>query len=49
VISDSLADLVWRPRFGDPQVEAGLVQLYQAALTALTGLPQRADGATAEG
>ena len=47
VISDSLADLVWRPRFGDPQVEAGLVQLYQAALTALTGLPQRADGATA--
>jgi uridine phosphorylase len=36
VISDSLADLVWAPRFHDPEVEAGLVGLYQAALTALT-------------
>jgi uridine phosphorylase len=36
VISDSLADLVWNPGFHDPQVEAGLVELYQAAVTALT-------------
>lgn len=40
VISDSLADLVWTPRFGDPQVEAGLVELYQAALTALAEPPR---------
>jgi hypothetical protein len=40
VISDSLADLVWRPRFGEPQVEAGLVQLYQAALTALAAMTE---------
>jgi uridine phosphorylase len=35
VISDSLADLVWNPRFGDPAVQAGLISLYQVALTAL--------------
>ena len=35
VISDSLADQVWNPRFGDPAVQAGLIALYQAALTAL--------------
>jgi hypothetical protein len=40
VISDSLADLVWRPRSGEPQVEAGLVQLYQAALTALAAMTE---------
>jgi uridine phosphorylase len=34
-ISDSLADLVWNPRFHEPQVEAGLVALYGAALRAL--------------
>jgi uridine phosphorylase len=37
VISDSLADLVWTPRFHDPAVEAGLVELYQAAVVALLG------------
>ena len=37
VISDSLADLVWTPRFHDPAVEAGLVDLYQAAVAALVG------------
>ncbi|MGD0063625.1 MAG: nucleoside phosphorylase [Streptosporangiaceae bacterium] len=41
VISDSLAELVWNPRFGDPRVQAGLVELYQAALMALT---ERAEG-----
>jgi uridine phosphorylase len=35
VISDSLADLAWNPRFGDPAVQAGLIGLYQVALTAL--------------
>jgi uridine phosphorylase len=35
VISDSLADLVWNPQFHGPQVEAGLVTLYEAALSAL--------------
>jgi hypothetical protein len=35
VISDSLADLVWNPQFHGPEVEAGLITLYQAALTAL--------------
>ena len=34
-ISDSLADLVWNPRFHDPEVEAGLIALYGAALSAL--------------
>ncbi len=36
VISDSLADLVWNPRFHDPAVQAGLIGLYQAAVSALT-------------
>ena len=36
VISDSLADLVWDPRFHGPEVEAGLFALYQAAVSALT-------------
>ena len=35
VISDSLADQVWNPRFGDPVVQAGLIGLYQAATAAL--------------
>ena len=34
-ISDSLADLVWNPRFHEPEVEAGLIALYGAALDAL--------------
>jgi uridine phosphorylase len=34
-ISDSLADLVWNPRFHEPEVEAGLVALYGAAVNAL--------------
>jgi phosphorylase superfamily protein len=34
-ISDSLADLVWHPRFDSPTVERGLVTLYGAALAAL--------------
>jgi uridine phosphorylase len=34
-ISDSLADLVWNPRFHESEVEAGLVALYGAALAAL--------------
>src|SRR5208282_6161811 len=41
VISDSLAELVWVPRFGAPEVQAGLVALYQAALTVLAS--NRAD------
>ena len=46
VISDSLADQVWSPRFGDPAVQAGLIAVYQAALTALradAGGESRAD------
>ncbi len=35
VISDSLADLVWNPQFEGPDVQAGLVTLYQAAVSAL--------------
>jgi hypothetical protein len=35
VISDSLAEEVWRPGFGDPVVQAGLVRLYQAAVAVL--------------
>jgi uridine phosphorylase len=35
VISDSLADLVWSPRFRDPAVQAGLVALHQAAVATL--------------
>ena len=34
-ISDSLADLVWDPQFHGTEVHAGLITLYQAALTAL--------------
>jgi uridine phosphorylase len=34
-ISDSLADLVWNPQFHGPQVEAGLITLYEAAASAL--------------
>ncbi len=40
-ISDSLADLVWDPQFHGPQVEAGLVTLYDAALAALQASPVR--------
>jgi uridine phosphorylase len=39
VISDSLSDLVWNPQFHAPQVEAGLITLYQAALAALQAEP----------
>jgi nucleoside phosphorylase len=35
VISDSLADLVWNPQFHGPEVEAGLIALYEAGLSAL--------------
>ncbi len=35
VISDSLADLVWLPRFHDPAVDRGLDALYAAARTTL--------------
>jgi uridine phosphorylase len=35
VISDSLAELVWSPRFHDRTVQAGLTGLYQAAVAAL--------------
>jgi len=41
VISDSLADLVWSPRFHDPAVRAGLAGLYQAAVAALLAAPER--------
>jgi len=41
VISDSLAELVWNPRFHDPAVQAGLVGLYQAAVAALRPAPER--------
>jgi uridine phosphorylase len=34
-ISDSLADLAWNPQFHGPQVEAGLIALYEAAVSAL--------------
>jgi uridine phosphorylase len=37
-ISDSLADLVWVPRFHEPEVQVGLVGLYQAALSALVAM-----------
>jgi len=36
VISDSLAELVWEPRFRHPAVEEGLVVLYRAAVAVLT-------------
>ncbi len=35
-ISDSLADLVWNPRFHEPEVEAGLIALYETALSVLS-------------
>lgn len=34
-MSDSLAELVWDPQFLGPEVEASLIALYHAALTAL--------------
>jgi len=40
VISDSLADLVWSPRFHDPAVRDGLIGVYQAAVAALTAVPE---------
>ena len=40
VISDSLADLVWSPRFHDPAVRARLIGLYLAAVAALTAVPE---------
>ena len=40
VISDSLADLVWSPRFHDPAVQAGLGGLYRAAVAALMAVPE---------
>ena len=36
-ISDSLADLAWNPQFHGPQVHAGLITLYEAAVSALQG------------
>jgi nucleoside phosphorylase len=38
-ISDCLADLVWNPQFHGPEVEAGLITLYEAALSALDHAP----------
>jgi hypothetical protein len=35
VISDSLAEEAWSPRFRDPAVQGGLVRLYQAAVAVL--------------
>jgi hypothetical protein len=40
VISDSLAELVWEPRFHDPAVQAGLLGLYRAAVAALLADPE---------
>jgi len=37
VVSDSLAELVWTPRFHDPAVDRGLDALYAAARGALLG------------
>jgi uridine phosphorylase len=39
VISDSLADLVWDPQFHGQKVQAGLMALCQAAVTALSAGP----------
>jgi uridine phosphorylase len=44
VISDSLADLVWNPQFHRPEVEAGLITLYQATLSALRQTPAKTPG-----
>jgi uridine phosphorylase len=41
-ISDSLADLVWNPRFHGPQVQAGLITLYEVAVDALQAAPRDA-------
>jgi nucleoside phosphorylase len=43
-ISDSLADLVWNPQFHGPEVEAGLITLYEAALSALQTGPGEGSG-----
>lgn len=43
-ISDSLADLVWNPQFHGPQVAAGLITLYEAALSALQANPDEDAG-----
>jgi uridine phosphorylase len=37
-ISDSLADLVWNPQFHGPAVQAGLITLYNAAVSALQAI-----------
>ena len=37
-ISDSLADLVWNPQFHGPPVQAGLITLYNAAVSALQAI-----------
>jgi uridine phosphorylase len=43
VISDSLAELVWTAGFGAPEVAAGLVALYEAAVAALQATLQAGD------
>jgi uridine phosphorylase len=42
VISDSLAELVWSSHFRSPEVASALIELYQAAVAALTGGEQPA-------
>ena len=37
VISDSLAELAWSSHFRSPEVASALIELYQAAVAALTG------------
>jgi uridine phosphorylase len=44
VISDSLAEEVWSPRFRDPAVQGGLVRLYQAAVGVLAAGLDGLDG-----
>ncbi|MGE5132546.1 MAG: nucleoside phosphorylase [Gemmatimonadota bacterium] len=39
-ISDSLAELAWNPQFHGPEVEAGLITLYGAAVSALHAATQ---------
>ena len=39
-ISDSLADLVWNPQFHGPPVQAGLITLYEAAVSALQAVKE---------
>ena len=39
-ISDSLADLVWNPQFHGPPVQAGLITLYEAAVSALQAMKE---------